>query len=213
MVLSLIFGKKYAQSRVGLITFDTMVSEEHKFTSRVTYFPVESGTIVSDHILLQPDIVILSGLISDTPLNVLAPYNRSISAFNALLYIFENRQIVTVVTGIKIYQNMAITSLDVPRTIRTGQTLTFHITLQRIIFDDTLQVLTTPGNLQSGVQDNTPASIVKDSTTIPYFQSDPQYSLADQAASAINTGVQSLNNIPTSILPNILLNLPLILGV
>ena len=132
MVLSLIYGKKYAQSSVGIVTFDTMVSEEHRFTSRVTYFPIESGPIVSDHIIKQPDVVILSGLISDTPLNIFAPFNRSVAAFNALIQMFERRQILDVITGIRVYKNMAITSLDVPRTVKTGQTLTFNIELQQI---------------------------------------------------------------------------------
>src|SRR5579864_2596637 len=135
MVLSLIYGRKYAQSKVGIVTFDTMVQEEHRFSSRVTYFPVERGTIVSDHIINQPDIVHLSGLVSDTPLTIFAPFNRSIAAFNALLEIHRRREIIDVVTGIKLYRNMAIISLDVPRTVKTGQTLTFNIELQRIIFD------------------------------------------------------------------------------
>ena len=85
MVLSLIFGRKYAQSKVGTVSFDTMVTEEHRYSSRVTYYPVENGTIVSDHIINQPDVVVLSGLVTDTPLTILAPYNRSVAAFNQLI--------------------------------------------------------------------------------------------------------------------------------
>lgn len=212
MVLSLIFGRKYAQSKVGIVTFDTMVAEEHRFTSRVTAFPVENGTIVSDHIINNPDIVILSGLVSDTPLNIFAPFNRSVAAFNQLTQIHAQRQIVNVVTGIRIYRNMAITSLDVPRTIRTGQTLTFNIQLQRIIFDDTIQVLTDQGNVFGGVQDNTPRDIVAENTNIPIIQNDPPFSLKDQASSAINVGVQSLDSVPPSILPNVLDTVNIIAG-
>jgi hypothetical protein len=221
MVLSLIYGKqKYAQSSINqandgpaLITFDTMVSEEHRFSSRVTYYPIESGTIISDHIINQPDIVILSGLITDTPLNLLAPFNRSISAFNSLILLHERRQIVDIVTGIKIYRNMAITSIDVPRTIRTGQTLTFNIELQRIVFDDTIEVYSSQGNVFGGVQDNTPRSIVAENTNIPIIQNDPPFSLKDQATTATNYGVQSLATVPTAILPNVLTNLLSIAGV
>lgn len=213
MVLSLIYGRKYAQSKVGVVTFDTMVTEEHRFTSRVTYFPVENGTIVSDHIINQPDVVILSGLVTDTPLNIFAPFNRSIAAFNALLQIHERREIINVVTGIKIYRNMAITSLDVPRTVKTGQTLTFNIELQRIIFDDTIQVLSDVGNVFGGVQDNTPRTIVAENTNIPFIQNDPAYSLKDQASTLIYVGVQSLDTIPSAIIPNVLQNLSLIAGV
>jgi len=219
MVLSLIYGRKYAQSQINqirtginLVSFDTMVSEEHKFTSKVTYYPVESGTIVSDHIINQPDVVILSGLVSDTPLNIFATFNRSVAVFNQLILIHERRQVVDIVTGIKVYRNMAITSLDVPRTIKTGQTLTFNITLQKIVFDDTIQVLRDQRNVFAGIQDVTPREIVAENTNIPYIQNDPQFSLKDQATTATNVGVQSLATIPRAIVPNVLTNLNQILG-
>lgn len=223
MSLSLIFGRqKYAQSQINqtellgganLITFDTMVSEEHKFSSRVTYYPVESGTIVSDHILNQPDVVILSGLVTDTPLNIFATFNRSVAVFNTLIQLHERRAVVDIVTGIKVYKNMAITSIDVPRTVKTGQTLTFNIEFQKIVFDETIQVLRDQGNVFAGIQDVTPRAIVAENTNIPLLQNDPPFSLKDQASTATNVGVQSLASIPTAILSNVLLNLPLIYGV
>lgn len=214
MVLSLIYGtKKYAQSKVGTVTFDTMVTEEHRYSSRVTNYPVESGTIISDHIINEPDTVILSGLVTDTPLNILAGFNRSISAFNALIQIHEKRQVIDIVTGIKVYKNMAITSLDVPRSIKNGQSLTFNIQLQKIIFDDNVQVLLDQGSVAGGIKDNTPRAIVAENTNIPLLNYDPPFSLKDQASESINVGVQSLNSIPTAILPNILTNLAAIRGV
>jgi len=213
MALSLIYGRKYAQSQVGIVTFDTMVAEEHRYSSRVTYYPVESGTIVSDHIINQPDIVVLSGLVTDTPLNIFALFNRSVAAFNVLIQIHERRQVVDVVTGIKIYRNMSIVSLDVPRTIKTGQTLKFNIELQRIVFDDDIQVLLNQGNVFSGQQDNTPRSIVADNKNIPILKNDPPFSLKDQASSAINVGVQSLNSVPVSTLPNVLISFAAIQGI
>lgn len=226
MVLSLIYGanRKYAQSQINmavegptlganLITFDTMVAEEHKFTSRVTYYPIERGTIVSDHIFNQPEMVMLSGLITDTPLNIFAAFNRSVAAFNTLIQIYERRQIVDVVTGIKVYRNMAITSLDVPRTVKTGQTLTFNIQLQKIRYDDEIQLAVSQGNVFGGVIDSTPRNIVAENTNIPFIQNDPPFSLKDQATSATNVGVQSLASIPAAVLPNVLFNLASIAGV
>src|SRR5271169_3229899 len=144
MALSIVFGRKYPKSQIisnfGTVTFDTMVTEEHHYSSRVTHYPVEYGTIVSDHIIREPDRVTLSGLITDTPLSLLAPFNRSVTAFNQLVRLQALRIVFDVVTGIKVYKNMAITLLDVPRNMKTGQTLTFNIELQKIIYDDTLQV-------------------------------------------------------------------------
>lgn len=220
MVLSLIYGKKkYAQSSVNfvnngasIVTFDTMVTEDHKYSAKVTHYPVEYGTIISDHIFKQPDIINLSGIVTDTPLTIFAPFNRSVAAFNALIQIFENRQIVDVVTGIKIYRNMAMTTLDVPRNMRTGQTLTFNIQFERIIFDQTSQVYFNANIVAAGVQDNTPREFVAENTNIPIIMNDPTGSLKDQASSQVNVGVQSLNSIPNAVVPNVLSTLPLIAG-
>jgi hypothetical protein len=208
MVLSLLYGKKYPkgqiQSQFGSVTFDTIVTEEHRYSSRVTHYPVEFGTVISDHIVKEPDVVVLSGVISDTPLNILAPFNRSVAAFNQLVELQARRVVVDVVTGIKVYTNMAIVLLDVPRTIKTGQTLTFNIELQKVIFDDTVQVELNAGNIFEGIQDNTPRAIVAENTNIPYVQNDPPYSLKDQASSLVNVGVQSLATVPTAMLPQVI---------
>ena len=207
MVLALLYGKKYPKgelrSNFGNVTFDTTIQENHSFTSRITSFPVEFGTIISDHIIKEPDVVSLSGLVTDTPLSILAPFNRSIAAFNQLVELHARRLPVTLVTGIKVYTNMGITRLDVPRNVKTGQSLTFNIEFQKIIYDDTVQVELNAGNIFEGVQDNTPRAIVGDNTKIPYLQNDPAFSLKDQAESAINVGVQSLATPPPSILAQV----------
>lgn len=209
MALSLIFGnRKYAKGEVrsefGSVTFDTVVQEDHRYTSRVTHYPVEFGTIISDHIIKEPDVVVLSGVVSDTPLNMFASFNRSTEAFNQLVRLHARRIVLDLVTGLKVYRNMTITSLDVPRDLRTGQTLTFNIELQKIIYDDNVQAELNAGNIFQGVQDNTPRAIVKDNSTIPFLQLDPPLSLKDQAQTAVNVGVQSLANIPTAMLPQVL---------
>jgi hypothetical protein len=122
------------------------------------------------------------------------------------------RLVFDVVTGIKVYTNMAITSLDVPRNVKTGQTLTFNIEMQKIIYVDTIQLELNAGNIFEGVQDNTPREIVKENTNIPEIQKDPPQSLKDQASSPINTGVQSLVDVPLAITPNVAANAAIIAG-
>lgn len=206
MVLSLLYGKKYPKSKVtssfGGITFDTVTIEDHKYTATATQYPVQVGRgqiIISDHILKAPEVVNISGIVSDTPLNILASFNRSTAAFNQLVEIFNRRVPVTLVTGIKVYTNMAIVSLNVPRNIKTGQTLTFNLQFQKIIFDDTIQIELNAGNVFEGVQTNVPREVIKDTSGIPALKNDPVFSLKDQAQSTVSVGVQSLAPIPASI--------------
>ena len=140
MTLSQLYGKKYAQVTIGRIALDAVLLEEHNLSSRVTNYPVDRGIengfeIVSDHIINDPDRLVIQGVVSDTPLNILSQFNRSIDAFNALVRIHERRDVVTVVSGLKVYTRMALTSLQVPRNLRTGQSLTFNIELQKIELD------------------------------------------------------------------------------
>ena len=180
MVLSLIYGKffgKYETMRVGTVTFDNTISEQYFYTSRVTNYPIERGTTISDHIFNLPDRIVLSGYISDTPLNIFATFNRSIAAFNQLILLHERREVVSVQTGLKSYDNMAIISLEVPRTVKTGQSLTFNIELQRIIYSDVINIFIDPLNIQAGSTTIRSNQIIADNTNIPVLQSDPQYSL------------------------------------
>lgn len=217
MVLSLLYGKKYPKSQVssnfGSVTFDTVTLEEHRYASRVTHYPVEFGTIISDHIIKEPDVVSISGIISDTPLSIFATFNRSVAAFNQLVELQSRRTPITLVTGIKVYTNMAIILLDVPRNMKTGQTLTFNMEFQKIIFDGTVQVELNSGNIFYGVQDNTPRAIIAENTNIPLIQNDPPFSLKDQAESPVNVGVQSLATVPPAMLPQVIATASLFRGI
>ncbi len=201
MVLSLIYGKifgKYQTMQIGTITFDNTISENYFYTSRITAYPVESGTIISDHIVNLPDRIVLSGLVTDTPFNIFAQGARSIATFNALIALHQNRTPVSVQTGLKSYDNMAIVSLEVPRTLKTGQTLTFNIELQRIIFSDVINVFNDPTNLQAGTQTVRSNQTIASNANIPQIQNDPADSLKDQASSTVNIGTQTLDPIPSA---------------
>lgn len=215
MVLSLIYGKIFGQYKglqVGSITFDNTISEEYRFNSKITSYPVERGTIISDHIINLPDSIVISGYVTDTPLNFLATFNRSISVFNSLIYLHETRAVVTVQTGLRQYQNMAIVSLDVPRTVQTGQSLTFNIELQRITFSDVLFLTLNPNNIQAGFETIRSNQIVASNAQYPALQYDPPDSLKDQASSTTNVGIQTLQQIPVGAVANLLINRSLILG-
>lgn len=204
MVLSLLFGKKYAQTQIGAIFLDATISEDHEYSSRVTNFPVEEGRIISDNIILEPEILQVSGIVSDSPLSIFAPFNRSITAFNQLVRIHQNREIIQVVTGIKIYDNMVLTNLQVPRDIRTGQSLTFNMTFQKIFTDSSVRLNLNVNNPFNRNTDVIPREIVADANNYPVIQNDPPLSLKDQAQSAVDVGIQTLRLVPPSILPNVI---------
>jgi|SRR5690606_8710692 len=196
MVLSLLYGKKYNRSRIDTIELDATITEEHRFVARVTNFPLEDGQYISDHVINEPDYVSISGVVSDTPFNFLSQGNRSIEAFNNLIQIHKEKRIITIVTGIKVYQNMIMTVLDVPRSIKTGQSLTFNLEFQKVLLDTFIRNTIEAASLFVSTQENVPREIISSNDNIPLLQLDPPNSLRDQAQTGVDAGVQSLQNVP-----------------
>lgn len=203
MALSLLFGKKYARTSISSVVLDAVLSEEHVYNSRVTNYPIEDGRIISDHIINEPDTLQITGIVSDTPLSILAPFNRSINAFNTLIEIHNRKERITVVTGIKVYTDMVITSLQVPRNLQSGQSLTFVIDMQKIFIDASVQVTLNNNSPFNKTPTNIPRDQVAEATNYPFMQGDPPTTLKDQASSGIDSGIQDLVPVPAIVLPRI----------
>ncbi len=204
MALSLLFGKKYARTAVAGVVLDAVLSEDHSYNSRVTNYPVENGLIISDHIINEPDALQITGVVSDTPLSFLAPFNNSINAFNRLVEIHNRRERITVVTGIKVYTDMVITSLQVPRNVQSGQSLTFVIDLQKIFLDSSVRLTLNTNSPFNRIPDVIPREQVADADKYPFIQADAQTSLKDQASSGVDVGIQDLTPVPPIVLPRVM---------
>lgn len=200
MALSLLFGKKYDRTSIAGIVLDAVLTEDHTYNSRVTNYPIEKGLIISDHIINEPDVLHITGVISDTPINVLAPFNNSINAFNQLVQIHNRRERITVVTGIKVYTDMVITSLNVPRNIQSGQSLTFVLDMQKVILDSTVRSTINTNNPFDRTPQVVPREQIANADNIPFIQADASTSLKDQASSGVDIGIQDLVPIPAILL-------------
>lgn len=55
-----------------LIVLDASVSETHVSTSKATRNPIEDGSDITDHVILDPDSLSIEGIVSDTPLSLKA---------------------------------------------------------------------------------------------------------------------------------------------
>jgi len=51
-----------------VLVFDAVINETHSFASTPTMFPLEDGSVISDHIVQSPVTLSLTGIVSDTPL-------------------------------------------------------------------------------------------------------------------------------------------------
>lgn len=127
---------------IGGYEIDVAVVEEPSFTNEVTEHPVEAGSDVADHVNAKPVIVVVEGIVSDTPIGPLADRRAadalegellpSDDAFSRLVAISEARQPVTVETSRRIFQNMVLESLSERRDASSGEAFRFRATFHQV---------------------------------------------------------------------------------
>jgi hypothetical protein len=145
-ITGFLFGQKRA--KISNIVVDASVRESHENEAQITDNPVEEGVDVTDHVRIMPKRLTMDGVISDTPITLSVISNisgaigtvtefiggRSLSqeAYDRLLRLQANREPMTIVTGLRVYQNMLIESLTVPRDSRTANAIHFTAVFREI---------------------------------------------------------------------------------
>lgn len=133
---------------IGGYVVDAALSEDHSFDSEVTSFPVERGSNITDHIRQLPVSVTVEGIVSDTPVGragvvrsgvaalqeegLVESVPFSAEALDTLLGIRDRGEPVTITTSLRVYENMALEKLSVPRDASTGAALRFTATFVQI---------------------------------------------------------------------------------
>jgi len=144
MALSIQFAFRDGTS-LETIAFDASLQETHAFSAQVTDFPVEEGTNISDHIRARPIELRIEAFISNNPLlnqglnqtssggvngsqRPARTSRNSIQELAKLQQLMDEGVAVTIFTGFKQYDNMALQSLEVPRdsTVTKGFMVSLH---------------------------------------------------------------------------------------
>lgn len=159
-VLETVF-KIPTKAQISFLKVDASVKESHNRTATVTDNEVEDGSLVSDHVILSPESVTLSCIVSDVPVSILGlgvsqddvlgaakdflggnkgafeglvknPRRTPKEAWQYLEQIWKARNPFNVVTALQRYENMVITNLTAPRESSNGKSLMFDIDLRKI---------------------------------------------------------------------------------
>lgn len=136
-MLGLYFGGQWFQTafgnQYGNIELDAMLDESHEWAAEATTSPVELGAPVTDHVIEQSDKLRIKGFVTDAPLTASPSVtSRSQGVFDLLYRLIKLREPVTVYTLYKIYDNMVLTSVTIPRTAGTGEAIEFRAEFVRI---------------------------------------------------------------------------------
>lgn len=127
---------------VGPVRFDCVISEDHTSEIEITGNPIETGAEVNDHAYIKPKQVTLD--VAD---------NNAALIFNALVTFQESRIPFFMITGLKLYKNMLIQSIDATRDKDTSKILRATIILREVIIVSTGTAPASPsGSSGSGTQ-------------------------------------------------------------
>lgn len=124
---------------MGGLVFDAVFEETHEAELEVTDNPVETGVVVSDHAYMKPLKLTLSAGVSDTPLvsvenDVFASDSgRSKKAYKLLTDLQKMAEPFSVLTGLKLYENMICTSVRTSQDKDSSGALMFSATLREVI--------------------------------------------------------------------------------
>lgn len=138
-MIGIYFGGQWFQTTfgnaLGNIELDAVLDEAHDWQADATMNPVEEGSPVTDHIIEQPDKLKIRGFISETPLVASesvrgansTPWAESLTqpVFDLLRDLIKARETVTVYTKYRIYNDMVLTNLNIPRSAATGEAIEF----------------------------------------------------------------------------------------
>lgn len=123
-------------TRLGIITFDAIVSEVHTLKAQVTSHPVEEGFNVTDNIRTLPEELQIDGIVSRHPIKFLSSIRIQKdpvdAAYKTLLGIVNKSTLVDVVTSLDVYTSMAINSVTISRDADTGNVLSASIGLTKV---------------------------------------------------------------------------------
>ncbi len=168
---------------MGAFTFDATYFEQHTAQLEVTDQPVEFGAKIQDHAYVTPIILTISAGVSDSPLKSNSSFTasstlaRSADAFQQLLTALNNRDLITVQTGLANYNNMLIKSINTVQDAKTANILNFIMTLQQILIITTQNINVPTEFLQKGKVADLASPVKQNGAQLPKTPSEQQTSI------------------------------------
>ena len=150
-LIDLVFRLKDApQTMIGALQLDALISEQTSLSNGVTQYAVEEGAPVSDHISSEAEKLTIEGVVTGASVSLFGVHGRSkmIEAKEALRVINEQRQPITVVTGLDVYPEFAMESCDISRNADDGEKLHISISLTKIRKAKTREADIPPGKVR-----------------------------------------------------------------
>jgi len=140
-----------------VLDIDVTFSENHERTAQISKNPIEDGSEITDHVTLDNTRLTISGMVSDSPLGFVfftstanspvqagktgkasvgallaGTVTRSTLTFDYLNELMDKRIPFSIINKFKIYEDMVIQSLTIPRDGSEGESLKFTAVLEQV---------------------------------------------------------------------------------
>lgn len=173
-VISLIpnLGSATPQGNIGGIDIDATLEEIHHGSVQVTEHPVEQGALITDHSFMRPVEVLLrcgwsnsSPSVLDTITEIFTSGSLSVDDYVGGIYsqlkaLQERRTPFSIVTTLRTYQNMMLTSLQIVRDAKSANALMVTATCREVIIVSTQSTSLPPVAAQAFPIDTAPMNNV-----------------------------------------------------
>ena len=125
MLLQLFSSFVGATKQIQDLQIDIVSSEVIELPSETTDNPIESGSEVTDHIINRPIMLrMICQIGGSTLLNFT---DRKLEGYEALKKLRDDKQPVTVVSGLETFNNMLINNISIDRNLQNASVLQFQI--------------------------------------------------------------------------------------
>lgn len=130
-LMSLLFGTK---TSIGSLELDALLTESTALSSQITEYPIEDGSVISDHITQESETLSIEGVITSagTLFNLSFGKAKLIAAKETLRQLHRERALITIVTGLDVYTDFAIESCEISRSAEAGEQYSVSISLRKI---------------------------------------------------------------------------------
>jgi len=128
------YGTFIFDSETGdlLLRFDLNTNEDYSLEADITEFPVEAGFSVSDHHVSKLRKFDITAIITNTPIDGDTTPQRALRAYEIIDDLCFTGRVLTITSGLRVWQNMQIKSYKIPRDYRTAQQVNVKLSFVEI---------------------------------------------------------------------------------
>lgn len=174
--------------RIGPVSLDCQMSEKHVSEIEITSNPIETGAEVNDHAYIKPKEVTLEIGSGDAA-----------ATYAALVRFQESRVPFMLVTGLSIYNDMLIQSIDATRDKTHSRVLNATVRLRQVIIVSTGSAPADTEAASGGTENQSrskPGGKNSRGAARPTKESASNPSTADRAASTVQVGDNPTKTVP-----------------